>query len=43
MCGVFFKGLVVAGDLAQQLRTLAAFPEVLSSTLRNNMVAHNHL
>ena len=29
--------------MTQQLRTLAAFPEVLSSTSSNHMVAHNHL
>ena len=29
--------------MAQQLRALAALPEVLSSILSNYMVAHNHL
>jgi hypothetical protein len=32
-----------AGEIAQQLRTLIAFPEVLSSIPSNHMVAHNHL
>lgn len=32
-----------AGEMAQGLRTLTAFPEVLSSTPSNHMVAHNHL
>jgi hypothetical protein len=31
------------GEMAQQLRTLAAFPEVLSSIPNSLMVAHNHL
>jgi hypothetical protein len=31
-----------AGEMAQQLRALPAFPEVLSSSLSNHMVAHNH-
>jgi len=35
--------LIVAGEMAQQLRALAALPEVLSSIPNNNMVAHNHL
>ena len=30
-------------EMAQQLRALTAFPEVLSSVLSNHMVAHNHL
>jgi hypothetical protein len=29
--------------MAQQLRVLTAFPEVLSSNPSNHMVAHNHL
>ena len=29
--------------MAQQLRALTAFPEVLSSNLSNHMVAHNHM
>ena len=29
--------------MAQQLRALAALPEVLNSIPRNHMVAHNHL
>jgi hypothetical protein len=32
-----------AGEMAQQLRALAALPEVLSSIPSNHMVAHNHL
>jgi hypothetical protein len=32
-----------AGEMAQQLRALAALPEVLSSISSNHMVAHNHL
>jgi hypothetical protein len=32
-----------AGEMAQWLRVLTALPEVLSSMLRNHMVAHNHL
>ena len=32
-----------AGEMTQQLRTLTALPEVLSSISRNHMVAHNHL
>jgi hypothetical protein len=32
-----------AGEMAQQLRTLTALPEVLSSIPSNHMVAHNHL
>jgi hypothetical protein len=32
-----------AGEMAQQLRALAAFPEVLSSIPSNHVVAHNHL
>jgi hypothetical protein len=32
-----------AGEMAQQLRALAALPEVLSSIPRNHMEAHNHL
>jgi hypothetical protein len=32
-----------AGEMAQQLRALAALPEVLSSIPNNHMVAHNHL
>jgi hypothetical protein len=31
-----------AGEMAQQLRVLAALPEVLSSNPSNHMVAHNH-
>jgi hypothetical protein len=32
-----------AGEMAQQLRALTEFPEVLSSIPSNHMVAHNHL
>jgi hypothetical protein len=32
-----------AGEMAQWLRALAAFPEALSSNPSNHMVAHNHL
>jgi hypothetical protein len=32
-----------AGDVAQWLRALTALSKVLSSILRNHMVAHNHL
>ncbi|EDL78366.1 rCG31757 [Rattus norvegicus] len=32
-----------AGEMAQWLRALTAFPEVLSSIPSNHMVAHNHL
>ena len=32
-----------AGEMAQQLRGLAALPEVLSSIPSTHMVAHNHL
>jgi hypothetical protein len=32
-----------AGEMAQQLRTLIALLEVLSSIPSNHMVAHNHL
>jgi hypothetical protein len=32
-----------AGEIAQWLRALTAFPEVLSSISSNYMVAHNHL
>jgi hypothetical protein len=34
---------VYALEMAQQLRALAALPEVLSSIPSNHMVAHNHL
>jgi hypothetical protein len=40
---VLLKVLFRTGKMAQQLRTLAAFPEVLSSIPSNHMVAHNHL
>jgi hypothetical protein len=32
-----------AGEMTQQLRALAALPEVLSLSPSNHMVAHNHL
>ena len=32
-----------AGEMAQRLRPLPAFPEVLSSIPTNHMVAHNHV
>jgi hypothetical protein len=32
-----------AGEMAQCLRALTVLPDVLSSILRNHMVAHNHL
>ena len=32
-----------AGAMAQRIRALAAFPEVLSSIPSNHMVAHIHL
>jgi hypothetical protein len=32
-----------AGEMAQWLRALTAFPEVLSPIPSNHMVAHNHL
>jgi hypothetical protein len=37
------KGGGGSGDMAQQLRALAALPEVLSSIPSNHMVAHSHL
>ena len=36
------KEMGVAGKMAQQLRALAALPEVLGSIPSNHMVAHNH-
>jgi hypothetical protein len=39
-----FKNISLgAGGMAQQLRAVAASPEVLSSIPSNFMVAHNHL
>ena len=32
-----------AGEMAQRLRTRVVLPEVISSVLRNHMVAHSHL
>ena len=40
---IHLKKISGAGDLAQQLKTLTAPPEVLSSIPRNCMVADNHL
>jgi hypothetical protein len=37
------KDVVRAGEMAQQLRALAALPEDQSSIPSNHMVAHNHL
>jgi hypothetical protein len=37
------KVLYWAGEMAQQLRTMIALPQVLSSIPSNHMVAHNHL
>jgi hypothetical protein len=37
------KDLSGAGEMAQQLRALTAFPKVPSSNPSNHMVAHNHL
>jgi len=31
------------GEMAQQLKALAALPEVLRSIPNNHIVAHNHL
>jgi hypothetical protein len=38
----FFKKIIHAGEMAHQLRELAALPEDLSSVLSIH-VAHNHL
>jgi hypothetical protein len=40
---ILFKNNLRAGEMAQQLRALAALPEVLSTNPSNHMVAHNHL
>jgi hypothetical protein len=40
LCQSFRAG---AGEMAQRLRALTAFPKVLSSNPSNHMVAHNHL
>jgi hypothetical protein len=40
--GVTTKETNWAGEVAQQLRALTAFPEVLSSNPSNHKVAHNH-
>jgi hypothetical protein len=37
------KSELEAGEMAQWLRALTAFPEVLSSIPSNHMVARNHL
>jgi hypothetical protein len=43
---VLFLGEILeklwAGEMAQQLRALAALPQVPSSIPSNHMVAHNH-
>jgi hypothetical protein len=36
------KGRKQAGEMAQKVRTLTAFPKVLSSNPSNYMVTHNH-
>jgi hypothetical protein len=36
-------GNLGAGEMAQQLSALTAFPKVLSSIPSNHMVTHNHL
>jgi hypothetical protein len=38
----YFKWLLGAGEMAQQVRALAALPKVLSSNPSNHMVDHNH-
>uniref|UniRef100_A0A8C6HZB1 Tetratricopeptide repeat protein 27 n=1 Tax=Mus spicilegus TaxID=10103 RepID=A0A8C6HZB1_MUSSI len=40
---VYYKNCDRAGEMAEWLRALTALPEVLSSSLSNHMVAHNHL
>ena len=40
---IHLKKISGAGDMARELKTLTASPEVLSSIPRNCMVAHNHL
>jgi len=37
------ENLLGAGEMAQWLRALTAYPEVLSSIPSTHMVAHNHL
>ena len=37
------KNISEAGEMAQWLRALAVFPEVLSSNPSTHMVAHDHL
>jgi hypothetical protein len=39
----YIKGSWGGREMAQQLRALAALPEVLSSIPSNHMVAHNYL
>jgi hypothetical protein len=43
LCLKKIKGGGVAGKMTQQLRALAALPEVQSLIPSNHMVAHNHL
>jgi hypothetical protein len=40
---MFIREIGWAREMAQQLRALAALPEILSSMPSNHMVAHNHL
>jgi hypothetical protein len=40
---LFQERIFRSGGMAQQLKALTAFPEVLSSISRNHMVAQNHL
>ena len=40
---IYFKKDFRTGDMTKQLGASTALPEVLSSTLRKNMVAHNYL
>ena len=39
---LWLKVLIGAGEMAQQVRALAALPKVLRSNPSNHMVAHNH-
>jgi hypothetical protein len=42
-CANMEKKKIGAGEMVQGLRALAALPKVLSLTLSNHMMAHNHL
>jgi len=42
-CIYDLKSILGAGEVAQQLRTLTALPEVLSSNPSNHVVVHSHL